>query len=317
VNPENVPFFSVVIPTYNRRDLLRLALESVWSQTFASFEIIVVDDGSTDKTWDDLQALGSRVRALRQQNAGPGAARNLGAANAKGRYLVFHDSDDVLTPWALETFHHAISRRRNVSHLIGNSYIIEKPAGFQIKQVHRAAYNDEFSEDFLKCSPVNRIWASCFAVVERSLFADVGGFDESIHCHEDQDLGLKLAMASGFVRILSPCTVCINRTENSLSRGNLGIIYTGITAIMDRENAGSYPGGMERQAERRSYISVNVRNQSLNLLRNGAIKPAWSLYQKSFGWHLKLLRLRFLFGFPVFCLRDWAMQFCKAKWRAI
>ena len=59
------------------------------AQTYTDYEVIVVDDGSKDGTWDDLIALGSRVRALRQENAGPGAARNLGVQHAAGEYLAF------------------------------------------------------------------------------------------------------------------------------------------------------------------------------------------------------------------------------------
>ena len=75
-------FFSVIIPTYNRVDLLRRALESVWAQDFHDYEIVVVDDGSHDETMAYLESLGGKVRAFRQENAGPGAARNLAASHA-------------------------------------------------------------------------------------------------------------------------------------------------------------------------------------------------------------------------------------------
>jgi glycosyltransferase involved in cell wall biosynthesis len=69
-----MPKFSVIIPTYNRAALLREALESVFPQTFTDYEVIVVDDGSTDDTANFLSTLGGRVRILRQQNCGPGVA---------------------------------------------------------------------------------------------------------------------------------------------------------------------------------------------------------------------------------------------------
>ena len=66
-----MPFFSVVIPTYDRLPYLQQALQSVWTQTFKDYEVIVVDDGSTDGTWEYLQSLGQKLRVLRQENLGP------------------------------------------------------------------------------------------------------------------------------------------------------------------------------------------------------------------------------------------------------
>src|SRR5262245_41673604 len=102
--------FSVIIPTHNRLDFLKQAISSVWAQTHTDYEIIVVDDGSTDGSMDYLLSLGSRVTALRRANRGPGAARNSGAERAVGRYLAFLDSDDSWYPWALATFHELIQQ---------------------------------------------------------------------------------------------------------------------------------------------------------------------------------------------------------------
>jgi glycosyltransferase involved in cell wall biosynthesis len=97
------PEFSVIIPAYNRRALLIETLNSVWQQTFADFEVIVVDDGSTDGTAEYLGSLGAKVQCVMQDNFGPGAARNRGLEIANGRYVAFVDSDDVWFPWTLET----------------------------------------------------------------------------------------------------------------------------------------------------------------------------------------------------------------------
>src|SRR5688572_12313735 len=96
--------FSVVIPTFNRAHLLADTLESVFNQTFTDYEVIVVDDGSTDSTQQYLGSLDARIIFLTQSNHGPGAARNLGARHAQAEYLVFLDSDDVWFPWILWCF---------------------------------------------------------------------------------------------------------------------------------------------------------------------------------------------------------------------
>src|ERR1700751_565412 len=97
------PSFSIIIPTFNRAGLLQQALESVAQQTFRDFETLVVDDGSTDVTPQVAASFGARL--LRQENRGPGAARNLGIQHARGNYIAFLDSDDQWLPWTLETYH--------------------------------------------------------------------------------------------------------------------------------------------------------------------------------------------------------------------
>jgi glycosyltransferase involved in cell wall biosynthesis len=94
----NNPLFSVVIPTYNEPDLLEEALESVFRQTLADYEVIVVNDGSTDDTATRLARWASRTRIVEQANLGTGAARNRGMAEARGRYIAFLDHDDTWLP---------------------------------------------------------------------------------------------------------------------------------------------------------------------------------------------------------------------------
>ena len=97
-----MPKVSVIIPTYNRAGLISQAIDSVLQQTFSDFEIIVVDDGSTDETETVVRRYGDRVRYVWTHNGGTGHARNVGMQHARGMYLTFLDSDDVLYPYALE-----------------------------------------------------------------------------------------------------------------------------------------------------------------------------------------------------------------------
>jgi len=93
---------SVIIPTYNRRAFLEEAVQSVRAQTYRDFEIIIVDDGSTDDTAAFVEANRQHLKYVYQENAGPSAARNTGIARASGRYVTFLDSDDLWHPRKLE-----------------------------------------------------------------------------------------------------------------------------------------------------------------------------------------------------------------------
>ncbi len=93
---------SVLIPTYNRGYILPQAIASVLAQTYRSFEVIVVDDGSSDNTRQIIEKLGSQVRYIYQENAGLASARNACLAMARGEFIAFQDSDDLWLPWKLE-----------------------------------------------------------------------------------------------------------------------------------------------------------------------------------------------------------------------
>ena len=98
------PEISIIIPIYNVADVISDTLSCVLAQSYANFELILVDDGSTDGTIDllrDFQQRDARVRLISQENAGPAVARNTGIDAAAGRYIMFLDSDDTIQPDAL------------------------------------------------------------------------------------------------------------------------------------------------------------------------------------------------------------------------
>src|SRR5918993_3371746 len=96
------PLVTVVIPCYNQAHFLGEAIESVLSQSYPNFEVVVVDDGSTDDTSEVASRYPQKVRLIRQENRGLAGARNTGIGHARGEYLVFLDADDRLLPEALE-----------------------------------------------------------------------------------------------------------------------------------------------------------------------------------------------------------------------
>src|SRR5687767_11003972 len=96
MNQADNPWFSVVVPLYNKRSFIRRAVVSVLSQSFTDFELIVVDDGSTDGSFEEIRDIADpRLRLIHQRNQGEGLARNTGMAAARGVWIAFLDADDM------------------------------------------------------------------------------------------------------------------------------------------------------------------------------------------------------------------------------
>lgn len=103
--------FSVVIPLYNKENCIRKTLESVKKQRFKDYEVIVVDDGSTDRSLEEAEKMKcENISIIRQQNQGVSVARNTGILHAQGEYIAFLDADDEWEPWYLETIYHLTER---------------------------------------------------------------------------------------------------------------------------------------------------------------------------------------------------------------
>jgi len=290
-----MPEFSVIIPVYNGALLLREALDSVFHQNISDFEIIVVDDGSTDNSLEIARSYEGNVRILEQPNQGPGTARNLGALHARGRYLTFLDNDDVWFPWSLQTFQSAAQRVGNPPVMLGTAVRFDVRDEL-LKCVPNNLRFEEHS-DFLKASQQAFFFGSN-CCIRRDVFIDAGGFSADAKVFEDQDFGLRLGTVHPFVAISEPPTLGYRRTEGSLTN-QLDQAVKGINILIGRECVGMYPGGASRKWERRNYISFSVRSLSIALLKQRRVREAWLLYKRTVLWQLRLGRIRYVAAFPV------------------
>lgn len=288
--------FTVVVPTCNRAALLREALDSVLTQTFTDFEVIVVDDGSTDETPSVVAGYGDRVRSYRQANRGPGAARNLGAAHAKGDYLAFLDSDDLWFPWTLGTYHRLLEQHDHPAFLAG------KPLRFRGEggppATAPAPSRAVTFPDYLASGDEWRWWGASSFVIRGDVFGLAAGFREDFVVAEDSDLALRLGTAPGFVQVLSPATFAYREHGGNLTKDfskTLGATWLSVQA----ERAGRYPGGTSRARERRQILTRHARPVALGCLRRGMRREGWGLYRAMFRWHVSLGRWKFLAGFPL------------------
>ena len=111
---------SVVIPLYNKETSIAQSLKSVLSQEYDDFEVVIVDDGSTDGSVGVVEAINdSRIRLIKQENGGPSKARNAGVKNAKGEWILFLDADDEMLPGAFELFSEKIQKHTDVDMFLG------------------------------------------------------------------------------------------------------------------------------------------------------------------------------------------------------
>ena len=291
--------FSVVIPTYNRGLLLRGALESVWRQRYTDYEILVVDDGSTDETHDYLLGLGDRIRTITQTNRGPGAARNCGIRESKGDYVALLDSDDLWFPWTLDTFSKAIKEHEHPHVLGGNS--IEFADEADLLKVREEPFDTSWFSDYFASSQYPYYVGSGTCVVRRDAFASARFLEDRLNA-EDHDLVLQMGTLPGFVRIAAPVTLAWRRHAAS-ETSNVASSASGTLRLMDREKAGLYPGGHARSRERRRILSRHIRPAALDCARDGNMKIGWKLFCSSIGWNLQLGHWKYVLGFPAVALQ--------------
>lgn len=184
------PFFSVVIPVYNRAQDLRVALNSVLAQSDGDFEVVVVDDGSKDDPKAVVDALGDpRIRTVHQANAGGGAARNTGIAQARGAYIAFLDSDDVFLPHHLATMRALLAGTTNT---VGYArMVVDRGDGRSLIKPPRAIAPGEDMAAYLLCD--RGFVPTITTVVPVALAARVL-YDANLREAEDTDFAVRLAL---------------------------------------------------------------------------------------------------------------------------
>ncbi len=190
-NPQSnaMPKVSVIIPTYNRLPMLMEAVDSVLTQDFEDIELIVVDDGSTDETGEEIKRYGGRVRLLQHsENRGVSAARNRGILHARGKYIAFLDSDDLWVKGKLKIQVTFLDDNPPYPLCYTDEIWVRKG-----KRVNPKVKHSKYSGwIFEKCLPLCTISPSS-AVMRKTLLSKVGLFDEALPVCEDYDFWLRVS----------------------------------------------------------------------------------------------------------------------------
>ena len=182
---------SIIIPTYNQARFLGAAVESALRQTRPALEVIVVDDGSTDGTREILAHFGDRIRVRRQENRGPAAARNAGISAARGDFLLFLDSDDVLLPACLELLLARFETDPSLG-LVYSDVEFFDVDGTLVSVADQGIEGRVARELLLLEGPVISS-AGSGIMVPRRVAEEVGGFDDRLPASEDWDFCYRIA----------------------------------------------------------------------------------------------------------------------------
>lgn len=208
------PQVSVIIPSYNSESYINETLDSILAQTFRDFEILVVDDGSTDRTRDIVAAYGATVRLITQQNAGVCVARNHGIKQARGQYICLVDHDDYWFPHKLSRQLEKLQQHPDVGVVCSWFQYWERNSDGHFPEpssIDLSKYPDVVSEEYSGWI-YHQFLLDCFmqtstATFRREVFERCGAFDESLPFSEDWDLWIRISREYKFLTLARPDTL--------------------------------------------------------------------------------------------------------------
>lgn len=225
------PLISCIIPTFNRSNLLRDAIESTLAQTYKNWELIVVDDGSSDNTGQVVNEYiqkDSRIKYFRNDNNGQAAARNYGLSKSHGHYIIFLDDDDVSLP-------HRFESQLKAAEKSGNGFIV---SGYQVRDRKTGKL---ISEHKLELKGAGAGFPSRW-LISKELLSQAGGFDTDFPSMEEVELSYRLSAIETFalhddiVTILYPTENSVSRVKENNIKGMI-LMMERIGSVMDPNEA--------------------------------------------------------------------------------
>jgi len=255
-----VVFLSIIIPTFNRCKLLNRALNSVFNQTYSDYEVIVIDDGSTDDTAEMLQKNFTHLRYSYQSNHGVSAARNKGLELVKGEWVAFLDSDDEWLPQKLEKQISLLKVKPDYKICHTEELWIRNGVRVNQMKKHKKAGGWIFPQ----CLPLCAMSPSSI-LIHRSVFDSIGYFDTSLPACEDYDLWLRITAKYPVLYLEEPLIKKYGGHDDQLSTKHWGMDRYRIQALQNIISGGTLNNENKQKAKAMLIKKCNV-------FQNGALK---------------------------------------------
>lgn len=275
-----MPSVSVVIAVYNGGRYLREALESVFAQRYDDYEVVCVDDGSTDSSAEVLRNYGHRVTVISQSNAGQGAARNAGARRASGQYLAFLDQDDRWYPQklerevvALEASPDAVVAYSNSDRMDDEGRLME--VGTTVAERASAL-----------ASPLGRLIGEGLVLpssmlVRRTVFERIGGFDPELAGFEDFDVCARLRQQGRFL-FIEESGLCYRVHGGGFSQsGKVRVVKSRERFLLRMQDL--YAGNKEKERLITKMLADCYSDWGMHELRAGNRQASWEKLFRSLG----------------------------------
>lgn len=274
---------SVIIPTYNRADYIGETIESVLNQTYSPLEIIVIDDGSTDKTREVVANYLPRVRYIWQENAERGAARNHGLRIASGKFIAFLDSDDVWLPNKIEEDLKIFNSNPEAGLVYSDIQIIGADGKLK-RELKREKKTGWVTEHLLRKNFVS-VGAH---LIRTQILRDIGGFREErqLSCSEDYETWVRLSTFTQFTHQPSATAKIRVHPNNSVKN-----IETSIRAVLyacDLFEKEDYLTANQKKLVKKTRAWVTLNN-SLGYASTNQKREAINLLKQSFKYNSKIV----------------------------
>lgn len=207
---------SVIIPLYNKEKTISRALHSVLNQTFKNFEVIIVNDGSTDNSLEVVQSVvDDRIRIITKENGGVSSARNAGIKKAKYDYIAFLDSDDMWLSWHLQNICNMISKHNDVSIAAYSSRLRKCFTADEVSSITYRQGEDVVIDNYIKeCAFRDDLIHSSNWAIKKSCFYEVGFYNEGLSYGEDVEFYYRLFKKSKLVNYTAVTAVYILDADN-------------------------------------------------------------------------------------------------------
>ncbi len=244
-----MPKFSVVISVFNKEKYIANTLNSVLAQTFTDFEVVLLNDGSTDNSEAEiLKFKDPRIRYFSKENRGASAARNFTIEQAEANYIALMDADDYWYPFYLEEQNRLLNEFPNESVFATATEIKRNGKTFKNTYSIRTIDEDAVLVDYFEASQLDSVLLSISTVLKKEVFANVGWYDPKIKSGEDTDLYVRIGLKHKVVFSPKVCATYIVR-KNSL--------FQSVKNLEDKANFEAYEGFEKNNPALKKFLDLN------------------------------------------------------------